>query len=144
VGELYSRLQEKGARLVLRTVQALQSGQYQSFAQSHSPTHNQAPKIFKETCEINWKAPSLSIRNFVRGLNPFPGAWCLLNGKAYKIFGVSNATTDLGQREPGTIVSDNKNYVCVKTLDGWISIDEFQPEGKRRMTISEFLSGNSI
>jgi methionyl-tRNA formyltransferase len=144
VGDLYSRLQEKGARLILRTVQSLQSGQYQSFAQPDATSLKRAPKIFKDTCEIDWKKTNRAVKNFVRGLNPFPGAWCILNGKQYKIFGVSEGTAEVGQGDPGAIFTDNKNYLCVKTLDGWISIDQFQPEGKRKMSVGEFFSGNSI
>ncbi|MFZ6013920.1 MAG: methionyl-tRNA formyltransferase, partial [Bacteroidota bacterium] len=75
VGSLYERLMRKGAGLVLKTVQAISSGNYPSTPQPENTTIKHAPKIFKETCEIQWNKPSASIRNFVRGLNPYPSAW---------------------------------------------------------------------
>ncbi|HPH47121.1 MAG TPA: methionyl-tRNA formyltransferase, partial [Chryseolinea sp.] len=144
VGELYERLMVKGAQLVLKTVQSIEQGNYPSIPQTESAEIKHAPKIFKETCQINWNQSSEQIRNFVRGLNPYPTAWCELNGKTYKIHRVSISTDGAGQKEIGSLNTDNKNYLSVRTSDGWISIDELQPEGKRRMDIKEFFRGNKI
>lgn len=144
VGELYERLMRKGAHLVLKTVQSIEKGEYPSIPQTESAEIKHAPKIFKETCQINWNQSSEQIRNFVRGLNPYPTAWCELNQKTFKIFKVSVSKESSGQKETGSIHSDNKNYLLVRTSDGWISIDELQPEGKRRMDIKEFFRGNKI
>lgn len=143
VGTVYERLMHKGAALVLKTVQAIEAGDYPALPQPESEVIKHAPKIFKETCEINWKQSTESVRNFIRGLNPYPGAWTTLSGKTYKIFkgSVSDRTSE---SEVGTIETDNKNYLCVKTMDGWLSIDELQPEGKKRMSIQEFFRGNKI
>ncbi|HYG02693.1 MAG TPA: methionyl-tRNA formyltransferase [Chryseosolibacter sp.] len=143
VGTVYERLMHKGAKLVLKTVQAIQKGSYPSMPQPHGIDIKHAPKIFKETCEVNWSQSASAIRNFIRGLSPYPAAWTLLNGKVYKLFNVS--VVDKTDKEmPGTINSDNKNYIYIKTLDDWISIDELQPEGKKRMAVNEFLRGNKI
>lgn len=143
VGALYERLMTKGARLVLKTVQAIAAKRYTSTPQQNVAGLKHAPKIFKETCQIDWNKPSEEIRNFVRGLNPYPSAWASINGKAYKIHKVSVANSDR-QQGVGTIQSDNKNFLYVKTGDGWLAIDELQPEGKRKMDVGEFLRGNKL
>ena len=142
-GLLYERLMKKGGQLVLKTVKAIEAGDYPTLPQSESGEIKHAPKIFKEMCEINWNQPSETIRNFVRGLSPYPAAWAILNEKTFKIYSVS--TVDFkkeGSNDP--IITDNKNYLYIKTSNGWISINELQPEGKRRMNILEFFRGNKI
>jgi methionyl-tRNA formyltransferase len=148
VGALYDRLMNKGARLILKTVRAIEAGDYPSIVQQSNVAIKHAPKIFKETCEINWNQSSESVRNFVRGLSPYPGAWSNLNGKVFKILKCSLSTVD-GQQSTvdsrqGDVRTDNKTYLYVKTSDGWVSIDELQPEGKKKMNIQEFLRGNKI
>jgi methionyl-tRNA formyltransferase len=143
-GALYERLMNKGSHLVLRTVQAIANSRYPSTPQNESHVIRHAPKIFKETCEINWGRSSSDVRNFVRGLSPYPTAWCRMGEKTYKIFKVSVVKKDDKQISPGALNTDNKNYLYVKTLDGWISVEELQPEGKRRMNIGDFFRGNKL
>ena len=151
-GSLYDRLMKKGSQLVLKTVKAVQAQDYPSTPQSTHVEINHAPKIFKETCEINWNQTSEDVRNFVRGLSPYPAAWTVLQGKTYKIFTVQHLPTGQAgvafniqnSSDPGTVKTDNKDYLYVKTLDGWIVVEELQPEGKRRMKIQEFFRGNKI
>lgn len=145
VGTVYERLMHRGAKLVVKTVKAIEEGNYPSLPQSESQPIKHAPKIFKETCEVNWNQPSEAIRNFVRGLSPYPAAWTNLNGKVFKLFRVKS-TIDSKQSTVscGDIDTDNKTYLRVRTQDGWISILEFQPEGKKRMTVEEFFRGNRI
>ena len=100
-----------------------------------------APKIFKETCEINWNQPSKKIIDFVRGLSPYPAAWTTINGKTFKVYRASQGSPHTIDKE---FTSDNKNFLHHRTADGWVSIDELQPEGKRRMKIEEFFRGNKI
>ena len=142
-GTLYERLMKKGGQLVLKTVKAIAAGDYPSLPQPESGEIKHAPKIFKETCEINWNQSSESIRNFVRGLSPYPAAWTILNEKTFKIYSVSIVDFKKeGSNDP--IITDNKNYLYIKTSNGMISLDELQPEGKRRMNIQEFFRGNRI
>jgi len=142
-GSLYERLIKKGGQLVLQTVKAIAAGDYPSLPQPESGEIKHAPKIFKETCEINWSQSSESIRNFVRGLSPYPAAWTILNEKPFKIHIVS--LVDFKKDDSNDpIITDNKNYLYIKGSDGWISIDELQPEGKRKMSIQEFFRGNKI
>lgn len=143
VGTLYERLMNNGAQLVLKTVKAIETGDYPSVPQPEHAEIKHAPKIFKETCEIQWDKPSEQVRNFVRGLSPYPAAWTTLNGKTFKIYAVS-LTDHRENKNAGDISTDNKNYLYVKTADGWVSIDEFQPEGKKRMAVQEYFRGNRI
>ncbi|MEQ8423819.1 MAG: methionyl-tRNA formyltransferase, partial [Cyclobacteriaceae bacterium] len=83
-GTLYTKLMTKGAGLVLKTTKAIQAGEYSSTEQPNEVEIKHAPKIFKETCKINWDQPSENIYNFVRGLNPYPAAWTTINGKLFK------------------------------------------------------------
>jgi methionyl-tRNA formyltransferase len=143
VGNLYERLMNKGASLVLKTVEAIQTGTYPSQPQPESIEVKHAPKIFKETCAINWSQSAEQIRNFIRGLSPYPAAWTILNGKTFKIFAATIAN-EKENKNPGEFTTDNKNYLYVKTSEGWISIEELQPEGKKRMSIQDFFRGNKL
>lgn len=146
VGTLYERLMHKGASLVLKTVKAIELGNYPSVPQRPTTEIKHAPKIFKETCEINWDQPSKKIVDFIRGLSPYPAAWTLLNGKTFKIFKGQQSTVDSRQStvDVEKIRTDNRAYLDIKTADGWVSILELQPEGKKRMTIEEFFRGNKL
>lgn len=141
-GTLYARLMERGSRLVLKTVQAIASGSYPAIPQTIDGPLPAAPKIFRETCEINWSANAESIRNFVRGLSPYPGAWTTIHGKTMKVY----ATTVVagGESETGTIKTDSKTYLHVRAKDAWISLDDFQVEGKKRMKARDFFLGNKL
>ncbi len=143
-GTLYERLMHKGANLVLKTVQVIEQGDYPSLPQSEATEIKHAPKIFKETCEINWNQPSKKIIDFVRGLSPYPAAWTKLNDKAYKVFRCSLPNSQQSVIESQPWITDNKTFLTIKTTDGWVSIDEFQPEGKKRMSVSEFFRGNKL
>jgi methionyl-tRNA formyltransferase len=150
-GTLYERLMEKGAELVLRTVKAIEENNYPSIAQPTIGVIKHAPKIFKENCEISWLKTSEEVRNFVRGLSPYPAAWATIGGKTYKVFKVSLADApnpDSGSgspvNAPGKFYSDNKNYLRIKTGDGWVALEEFQLEGKKRMNVLDFFRGNRV
>ena len=146
VGSVYQRLMHKGAALVLKTVKAIEAGDCPTFPQDENAATHQAPKISKETCEINWNQPSEAVRNFVRGLSPYPAAWTLLSGRVCKLFKCSlvNNPHSMVDDNTGQIKTDNKTYLHIKTLDGWISVEEFQPDGKKRMKVEEFFRGNQI
>ncbi|MBX2896726.1 MAG: methionyl-tRNA formyltransferase [Cyclobacteriaceae bacterium] len=144
-GSLYERLMTKGAALVLKTVQAIEAGNYPNLPQTNNEELKHAPKIFKETCVINWNQPAKKIVDFVRGLSPYPGAWTILNGKTYKIFKCETSTNH--NQQPITsneLWTIHQDALKIRTSDGWISVLEFQPEGKKRMTVEEFLRGNKL
>lgn len=144
VGTLYERLMHKGARLVLKTVKAIEAGNYPSEPQDMSLEIKHAPKIFKETCEIKWNQPAKKIVDFVRGLSPYPAAWTILNGKTYKIYSCEKSTAESQQATNETGQWTTDHGLRIKAADGWVSILELQPEGKKRMKVDEFLRGNKI
>ncbi|WP_262711558.1 methionyl-tRNA formyltransferase [Dyadobacter luticola] len=140
VGTLYERLMQKGAALVVKTVEAIEEGNYPQIPQEEPEEIRSAPKIFRETCEIDWNKSAVQIHNFVRGLSPYPAAWTTLNGLSCKIFKTALVDSD----EPGNVgdmKTDNKSYLYFKTADGWIAIEELQLEGKKRLAIGDFLRG---
>lgn len=142
-GTVYECLMHRGAQLVLRTVKAVQAGEYPSTPQSENTGIRHAPKIYKETCEIKWDQPAGQVRNFVRGLSPYPAAWTVIKGKTFKVYKTA-VVSHSGEQKAGEYATDNKNYLYFKTADGWIAIEELQPEGKKRMPIKEFLRGNTL
>lgn len=147
VGTVYDRLMVKGAGLVLKTVQRIEAGDYPSEPQPTSTTLRHAPKIFRETCEINWNQNTAEIRNFIRGLSPYPAAWTTLPGaRICKVYAASIVTASgVGDDKPaGQFITDNKTYLYCKANDGLVSIDELQPEGKKRMGIQDFFRGNKL
>jgi len=142
-GALYERLMHKGARLVLKTVRELEKGPIQTVPQTWTSGLPVAPKIFRDTCCINWEQPAEKIRNLVRGLNPYPSAWTKFNGTLYKISEVeiNKGTPTLA---PGEIKTDHEKYLAVGSSDFDIRILYLQAEGKKKMDICEFLRGNKI
>ena len=140
VGTVYERLMNKGAALVLKTVEAIAEGNYKEQPQEIFEDTPTAPKIFRETCEINFEQPTEQVVNFIRGLSPYPTAWTTLMGKTVKVY-KARKVEQKGEKE---MLSDSKTYLYLKTADGYISIEELQMEGKKRMDIEEFLRGNRI
>lgn len=142
-GSLYERLMHKGSQLVLKTVKLIEQGDYKPQPQRDAAaTH--APKIFKETCRIDWTQPAENIRNFVRGLSPYPAAWTELNGQQCKIYAVSLGSETAPDKASGEILTDNKTYIAIKAADGLVNINELQLQGKKRMPVEDFLRGNKL
>lgn len=146
VGTVYERLMNKGAQLVLKTVERIEAGSLTSVPQPQQGELKHAPKIFKETCEINWAQPAESVRNFIRGLTPQPGAWTTIGGKTFKVYAADVITAGAGA-EPqvaGEYTTDNESFLQFKTTDNYIAITELQPEGKKRMAVTDFFRGNKL
>jgi methionyl-tRNA formyltransferase len=146
-GTLYERLMNKGAALVIKTIKAITSGDYTSIPQPENIEIKHAPKIFKETCEINWDQPADAVNNFIRGLNPYPAAWTTIGGKIFKIFSGEIKPFEAEPNEtiqPGEFNTDNKKFLYFKTANDWYSVQELQPEGKKRMKIEDFFRGNKL
>lgn len=142
-GSLYERLMHKGAQLVLKTAKLIEEGNYQPQPQrDEAATH--APKIFRETCQIDWHKPAEDIRNFVRGLSPYPAAWTELNGQHCKIFSVSLQGESSPYMAPGELKTDNKSFIAIKAADELVYINELQLQGKKRMPVEDFLRGNKL
>ena len=141
-GHLHDRMKYLGAELVLKTVNAIFSGQYSVLEQDHSQA-TKAPKIFHDMCEVDFDRPTQDVYNFIRGLSPFPGAWTTIDNKEVKLYQVQIESNDK-LFAPGSIISDNKSYLKFQTRDGFISVQSLRMEGKRKMRINEFLNGYSI
>lgn len=141
VGTLYERLMKKGSWLVLRTVQAIAAGTAPSHPQPESGELKHAPKIFRETCQIDWSKPGQQIYDFVRGLSPYPAAWTYLQGKMLKVYRVKLTGQPAPDKTAGEWVSDGKTLLACKAGDELLAIEELQLEGKKRMTTDEFLRG---
>ena len=139
VGTLYERLMHKGAELTLKTVQAIEDGDYPQVDQDESLELKSAPKIFRETCEINWHSSREDIWNFVRGLSPYPGAWTTFRDQVMKVYQIELVEGEAG--DLGEFTSDGKTYLHVSTVGGTMSLLEIQLQGKKRMKIQDFLRG---
>lgn len=146
VGDLYGRLMKKGAELVLKTTQAIQEENYPQIDQNENQELKSAPKIFRETCQIEWDQPTQKVYDFIRGLSPYPAAWTEINGKNLKLYQVQKLglNNQLKSIQPGDYDSDGKTYLHFRTQDGGIDVKQLQIEGKRKMDIEEFLRGNKL
>lgn len=141
-GEVHDRMKLIGANLLVQTIKGLASGSLQENPQEvliQNTTLRHAPKIFTETCIINWEETSLQIHNRIRGLSPFPGALTKLDGKVLKIYKSKAAYQH--HTSPGTIITDGKTFLKFATIDGYIHVLELQLEGKKKMLIEDFLRG---
>ena len=150
---VYDGLMHLGADICMETLEAIiaADGHPASIAQadhalssSSSVALHTAPKIFKETCEVNWQQPAKKVYDFVRGLSPYPGAWTTLVSSAdgketvLKIF--KTTKTMLPASKPGHISAD-KRHLYVSCADTLLQIDELQLAGKKRMDATSFING---
>ena len=142
-GTLYQRLMQMGAGLVLKTVKAIENEDYTLTEQDTNQELKHAPKLFKENTEIDWNKPAEEVYNFVRGLNPFPSAWTILNDKKFKLHLVE-VVDESSTAEPGSIDTDNKTYIHIQCGKGKVALKELQQEGKKRMFVEDFLRGNQL
>ncbi|WP_298302850.1 methionyl-tRNA formyltransferase [Hydrotalea sp.] len=143
-GELHDRMKLIGAQLLVKTIQALAAGTLQAqpqaqIIQTEKPLQH-APKIFTETCQINWNQTAETIHNLIRGLSPYPGAFTYLHENKLKIY---RCITEVmaHSNKPGTFFSDGKNFLKIAALNGWIVVSDLQLEGKKRMDTATFLRG---
>lgn len=149
-GGLQDKLMVAGAHLVVKTIQAIESGNVPSTPQLDVPTMGatplkMAPKIQKEDCRINWNNDVLTVYNFIRGLSPYPGAFTELitaDGTPFylKIFSVQQEIVP-HSLSPGTISSDGKTYLKIAVRNGFILLSELQPAGRKAMDSLTFLKG---
>lgn len=152
LGNLHDIMKDKGAELVLKTVQGIENGSIETRSQSiitnQTSERKPAPKIFRDDCEINWNNNGESVRNLIRGLNPIPGAFSHIispDGESFQIKLFDSAfIQDETVSETGLIDTDGKNYLKISVSDGWINLFELQISGKKRMKINEFLRGFAL
>lgn len=144
VGGLHDKLMDIGSDLVIKTLKLIEADKIKTTIQPEDQDLKTAYKLNRENCKINWNENLNHIYNKIRGLNPFPTAWCYLdNGDdkklSIKIYGVSK-TEELHNSENGTvIITDNKIKVACK--NGFINIKELQLPNKRKMDSVSLLNG---
>lgn len=139
-GELYERLKHIGAELLNESVNSIAVSDYTITPQDDSYA-TPAPKLFKENTKIDFTAPSQSTHNFVRGLNPFPIAWCYYDGERMNVH-----KTKLGpgfDLRPGELTA-TENGVFAGTADGSVKLLELQLPGRKRMSGTEFANGYDL
>jgi methionyl-tRNA formyltransferase len=143
-GELHDRLKTLGANLLVKTIKEIAEGHIVEQCQFPDPNSDlslkHAPKIFTETCRINWNHKAGDLFNLIRGLSPYPTAFTYLHHKILKIyFGKKEICTH--HLAHGSIHSDDKTYLKFACLDGFIHCTDIQLQGKKRMNIADFLRG---
>jgi len=135
---------------VLSTIELMASKSYKAVPQdsffANKDELKSAPKLFKETCRVNWNKPAIQVHNLIRGLSPYPGVWAILNDGhgdiiPVKLMRSTVVNRDSSNSEPGTIVTNGKSFMHVHCSLGLISIDEMQLPGKRNLPIKELLMG---
>ncbi|MFN0156966.1 MAG: methionyl-tRNA formyltransferase [Bacteroidota bacterium] len=140
-GTIHDKLAEVGAEIVLHTVRLIEQGKAVARPQDDALA-SPAPKIFKEDCRIAWDHPALAIHNRIRGLSPYPTAFTTHGDKLLKLYR-STLTDTTSTRQPGTVLLDGQK-LFVATADHLLSIEELQLEGRKRMSVEEFLRGYPI
>ncbi|MFT3981567.1 MAG: methionyl-tRNA formyltransferase [Ferruginibacter sp.] len=145
VGDVHDRMKEIGAAVLLKTVKGLADGSLAEMPQSAAVSGQEdllkhAPKIFTETCKIDFNEPVATVYNLIRGLSPYPAAFTFLGEKKLKIFKAEKKQTAT-QHAPGAVDTDGKNFLRFICTDGYISVTDIQLEGKKRMPVEDFLRG---
>ena len=137
---VHDKLMKLSGELVTKTVDSIIDGTFKTVPQDDIKDADltPAPKIFRETCRIDWNQPAKKIYDFIRGLSPYPAAWTTLGGKSVKIF---ETTKESGSLKPGEISSDGKTFIKAGTTDGVLNILSLQIEGKKRMKTIDLLNG---
>ncbi|MEB2775496.1 methionyl-tRNA formyltransferase [Algoriphagus sp. D3-2-R+10] len=141
LGTVYEKLMNVGAKLVLKTVENIAEDKVQALPQDESKAIHHAPKIFKETGEIDWNKSAESIHNLVRGLSPYPAAWTRFDEKICKIYKTKYYQSQNTNKAIGELQTDNKTFLKVQTGEGVLEIFELQLEGKKRMKVDDLLRG---
>ena len=151
VGIVHDKLMMLGGKLVVETVDAILNGSVKSIPQEEMAVVGElkpAPKIFKETCRIDWTRSAKQVYDFIRGLSPYPAAWTELHqpeGDALTLKVFESERIEKAHNNPvGAIDTDGKNYLHVAVSDGWIAIKSLQLPGKKRLKTDELLRGFKI
>ncbi|WP_443914366.1 methionyl-tRNA formyltransferase [Phocaeicola plebeius] len=145
---VYDKLMHLGGDLVVKTVDAILEGNVKTIPQEQLAAATElrpAPKIFKETCRIDWQAGVKKVYDFVRGLSPYPAAWTELHQGDTAPLAMQNfereKVFDAHNLKPGSIVTDKKTYFQIASTDGFVKVLSLQLAGKKRMEVADFLRG---
>lgn len=142
-GHLHDRLMQLGSGTVLETLALIEKGNLTTTIQRENPEIKTAYKLNKENCKIDWTKPAIEVFNLIRGLNPYPSAWCFINDKNeewnVKIH-EAKMTLEQHKHNIGSLICSKKEMkIAVK--DGFIEILSIQFPGKKKMNTSELLNG---
>ena len=150
---IHDKLMNLGGRLVTETVDAILAGTVKPVPQEELINLSEeelrpAPKIFKDTCRIDWTKGVKAVYDFVRGLSPYPAAWTELvsadgTSQVLKIFQTEKNFFSHGEKI-GTVSTDGKTYLRVALADGYLNIQSLQLAGKKRMPVADFLRGLKV
>lgn len=148
-GTMHDKLMALGADLTVKTLEEILAGTVKQVSQQSlgESELRPAPKIFKDTCRIDWNQPTARVNDFIRGLSPYPTAWTVLHTSSgedmdFKIFAAEPVPCTA--QKPGTIICDGRKSLCVTTADGALKLLEVQIAGKKRMDVCAFLCGNDL
>ena len=152
VGDVHDRLMQLGGGVVCETVDAIIDGSAEATPQEMMMPEGElrpAPKIFKETCLIDWGKSAKHVYDFIRGLSPYPAAWTTLvapdgTETVLKIYEAELISSPLNPQPCGAIETDGKSYLYIYAADGVLSIRTLQLAGKKRMGVGDFLRGSRI
>jgi len=148
-GEVHDKMKEIGAQLLVKTVKGLAEGSLKEKPQSivgsgqsaaGSDNLKHAPKIFTETCKIDWTKSAAEIHNLIRGLSPYPAAFTKLEDKTIKVY-KSEKEMAAPASASGQWETDGKTFLKFACKDGYIYFKDLQLEGKKRMLVEDFLRG---
>ena len=143
-GSLHNKLSQLGARALREALQLLKQGRL-SACQQNEAEATYAPIIKKEDGRIDWTQEAIVIERRIRAFNPWPSAYSTFQGKLLKIFKAQPDTqAPRTSAPPGTVTEASPVHLLVATGDGQLAIEEVQLEGKKRVSIEEFLRGHAI
>ena len=140
--ELHDKLMMEGAKVLEETVLKIADGTIERQKQDDSIS-NYAPLLKKDTGHIDWSKSAEEIHNLVRGLNSWPGAYAMLQGEKFKIWG-TKAVSGISESAPGTILEGDGKQLLVSTGNGIIEITELQAPSKKKMPAAEYLKGHKL
>jgi methionyl-tRNA formyltransferase len=145
-GELHDRLMHLGSGTVTATLALIEKGNVNTTIQKELPEIKTAYKLNKENCKIDWTKPAAEIYNLIRGLSPYPSAWCFFQNKNEEWnVKIHEAKMILENHSMGTgSLICNKKEMKIAVKDGYIQVISLQFPGKKKMTVSELLNGISF
>lgn len=147
-GELHDELMLMGNKMVVETIKKIENNDIQTITQEELAVGTElkeAPKIFKDFCNIRWNRSCKSIYDHIRGLSPYPTAHTRLTSDNGELLELKVYTSEIEKRHPtepvGTVVTDGKNYLKIAANDGYMYLTTIQQAGKKAMNITDFLRG---
>jgi methionyl-tRNA formyltransferase len=140
VGELHDILMDKGADLLVETLDKIERNELVPQKQDDSLS-TYAPMLNKENRRINWNLPANNIHNLIRGLAPWPTAYFTIDGNMVKVY-KSTYSNENSDYEPGYVIKANNEGIFVQAKEGTVILQEIQMPGKKRMTVDAYLRGN--